>query len=85
MNVDYTPEELKILKQNDYHVVLGYSAFRPNYPNIDKDDSKLYPFSVGIEGTATDVDGDSGWCRTWHRCATFEEAMELALKNYTSA
>lgn len=72
----FNKEETEFLEKHGYCVLKGYS-WKKDCPNIDKQDSKLYPYSVGIEGTAMDVDGDWGWCRTWVNCKTLEEAINL--------
>lgn len=73
---NFNKEEIEFLEKNGYSV-LNWFAWKKGKPNIDKQNSKLYPYSVDIEGIATDVDGDSGWCRTWKSVKTLEEAIKL--------
>jgi hypothetical protein len=73
---NFNDEETEFLKKNGYSV-LNWFAWKENKPKIHKQKSELYPYQVGIEGTAMDVDGDWGWCRTWHSVKTLDEAIKL--------
>jgi hypothetical protein len=72
----FNKEEIEFLEKNGYSV-LNWFAWKDKQPKIYKNNSKLYPYEVGIEGTAMDVDGDWGWCRTWKLVETLEEAIKL--------
>jgi len=73
---NFTKEETEFLESNGYSV-LKWFAWKGNLPKIDKTKSELYPYEVGVEGTAMDVDGDWGWCRTWKKAKTLEEAINI--------
>jgi len=72
----FDEEEIKYLKENGYSVS-GWFAWKKNCPDINKTEYKSRPYEVGIEGTAMDIDGDWGWCRTWRSVKTLEEAIKL--------
>lgn len=64
---------------------LGYSVFsHEKYPSASKGDYTLEKellynkiwYKVGEEGTAMDVDGDWGWCRSWSSYKTFEDMLK---------
>jgi len=37
---------------------------------------KKVSYNLGIEGTAIDVDGNWGWCRSWRRYETLDDALK---------
>ncbi len=64
---------------------LGYNVFsHEKYPSASKGDYRLEKellynkiwYKVGEEGTAMDVDGDWGWCRSWSSYKTFEDMLK---------
>ena len=73
---NFTEDEVKFLETNGYSV-LKWFALKSNFPEINKRKSELYPYEVGVEGMAMDVDGDWGWCRTWKLAKTLEEAINM--------
>jgi hypothetical protein len=72
----FNEEESSFLKTNSY-TILNWRAWKNNYPDINKTKSNSHPYTVGIEGTAPDIEGDWGWCRTWRSVKTLEEAINL--------
>lgn len=64
---------------------LGYSVFsHEKYPTARRgmytlEKELLYNkiwYKVGKEGTAMDVDGDWGWCRSWSSYETFNDMLK---------
>lgn len=74
----FTKGETGFLIKNNYHIASsGDWCWKTNYPEIHKTESEIYPYKVGVEGTAYDVDGELGWCRTWHGTKSLEEAIKI--------
>ena len=64
---------------------LGYFVYcDEKYPSASKGDYKIekelfykkVSYNLGVEGTAMDVDGDWGWCRSWSRYETLDDALK---------
>jgi hypothetical protein len=64
---------------------LGYFVYSDEkYPSASKGDYRIekellykkVSYNLGTEGTAMDCDGDWGWCRSWRRYETLDEALK---------
>ena len=80
MNENFTDAEKEILSNSGYDS-LSWFAWKANSPEIRKEKTHSIYFSVGVEGVDRDVDGDSGWARSWRSFESLEEAMSFALSN----
>jgi len=76
---NWTSEEVAKLKD------LGYFVYSDEkYPSASKGDYRIekdllykkVSYNLGTEGTAMDCDGDWGWCRSWRRYETLDDALK---------
>lgn len=70
----WTEAETSLLKERGF---TAYGSFADRHGITLHKEIKyntMY-YSVGIEGTAYDVDGDLGWCRSWSSYKSLDEAL----------